>query len=72
MDTGGEGEEGTSGEKSLETYISPSAGQTASGVRCATQGAQTRCAGTTWRGGRGGGVQEGGTCVCLWLTHVAV
>ena len=38
MDTEGEGEEGTSGEKSLETYTSPSAGQPASGVcRTASQ-----------------------------------
>ena len=45
------------------------AGQTASGVRCVTQGAQTQRAGTTWRGERGreGGFKREGTYVYLWL-----
>ena len=67
VDTEGEGEGGTSGEKSLETYTSPSAGQPASGVCWATQGVQTRVLGQP-RGVAGGGgeVQEGGDlCISM-------
>ena len=38
------------------------------------QGTQSRCSGTTQRGGEGGGsgVQDGGTHVHPWLIHVDV
>ena len=46
------------------------------GICCMTQGAQTRCSVTTYRGGMGweveGRFKKEGTCVYLWLIHVDV
>lgn len=70
VDTEGEGEGGTSGEKSLETHTSPSPGQPASGVCWATQGAQTHVLGQPRGAGPGGEVQEGGDlCMSMADSH---
>ena len=49
------------------TYIK----QITSAVRCLRQGAQCQCC-DNLEGQCVSGVQDGGTCVCLWLIHVDV
>ena len=51
--TVGEGEGGTNGENSMETYTSPCVKQMASGNLLCVEGSSTQCSVTPWRGGMG-------------------
>ena len=74
LDTVGEGESGLMWENSNETYILLCVKQPV-GVQCITQGAQSQCSVTTWRGGMerevGEGFRREGTYAYLMPIHVA-
>ena len=66
VDTDGEGEDGTNGESSVDTYTLPR-------VKQAACGSSALCSVMTWRGGMGLGgreVQEGGgMCMRIADSH---
>ena len=75
LDYVGEGEGGMIREKSIETCTLPCVKQMTSASSMHEAGTQSRCSGTTQRGGVGREVGEGsgwGTQVHTWLIHVDV